>query len=127
MYSLDLNTLESTQWAAILRSRPWKPGNGRFGQGLCSCDALWRLPCLTMQAMDVIMARVEALQAPLKSAEDCDAVRGMGVGKDNIDKLKEIVRTGAFRRNERLAADPHHQTVKLVGEPCSQIMLARAI
>jgi hypothetical protein len=80
-----------------------------------------------MQAMDVIMARVEALQAPLKSAEDCDAVRGMGVGKDNVDKLKEIVRTGTFRRNERLAADPHHQTLKLVGESCSQIVLAHAV
>ena len=80
-----------------------------------------------MQAMDVIMARVEALQAPLKSAEDCDAVRGMGVGKDNVDKLKEIVRTGAFRRNERLAVDPHHQTLKLVGESCSQIMVTHAV
>ena len=67
-----------------------------------------------LQAMDVIMGRVEALKEPLQSAEDCDCVRGEGVGKDNVDKLKEIVRTGAYRRNEQLAQDPHHQAIKLV-------------
>ena len=67
------------------------------------------------QAMDVIMGRIEALTEPLRSAEDCDCVRGEGVGKDNVDKLKEIVRTGAYRRNEQLAQDPHHQAIKLVG------------
>ncbi len=67
-----------------------------------------------LQAMDVIMGRVEALTEPLQSAEDCDCVRGEGVGRDNVDKLKEIVRTGAFRRNEQLAQDAHHQAIKLV-------------
>ena len=67
------------------------------------------------QAMDVIMGRVKALTEPLRSAEDCDCVRGEGVGKDNVDKLKEIVRTGAYRRNEQLAQDPHHQAIKVVG------------
>ena len=67
-----------------------------------------------LQAMDVIMGRVEALTEPLRSAEDCDCVRGEGVGKDNVDKLKEIVRTGAYRRNEQLAQDAHHQAIKLV-------------
>ena len=66
------------------------------------------------QAMDVIMARVEALDAPLRTEADCDRVRGDGVGKDNAEKLKEIVRTGTFRRNETLAKDPHHQAIKLV-------------
>lgn len=60
------------------------------------------------------MGRVEDLQTPLHTEEDCDRVRGKGVGKDNVDKLKEIVRTGAFRRNETLAKDPHHQAIKLV-------------
>lgn len=41
-------------------------------------------------------------------------MRGHGVGGNNIDKLKEIVTTGAFRRNELLAKDLHHQTIKLV-------------
>ncbi len=71
--------------------------------------------CCMPQAMDVIMGRIEALTEPLRSAEDCDCVRGEGVGKDNVDKLKEIVRTGAYRRNEQLAQDPHHQAIKLVG------------
>ena len=63
------------------------------------------------------MARVEALARPLRSAADCELVRGEGVGRDNVDKLKEIVRTGAFRRNEQLAQDPHHQAIKLVQPP----------
>lgn len=73
-----------------------------------------------LQAMDVIMGRVEALGQPLRSAEDCDRVRGEGVGRDNVDKLKEIVRTGAFRRSEQLAQDPHHQAIKLVPLPPMQ-------
>ena len=64
--------------------------------------------------MDVIMARVEALGTPLRSEADCDCVRGDGVGRDNVEKLKEIVRTGTYRRNETLARDPHHQCIKLV-------------
>ena len=60
------------------------------------------------------MARVEALDEPLRTEADCDRVRGDGVGKDNVEKLKEIVRTGTFRRNETLARDPHHQAIKLV-------------
>ena len=61
------------------------------------------------------MARVEALDVPLRSEADCERVRGDGVGKDNVEKLKEIVRTGAFRRSQTLARDPHHQAIKLVG------------
>ena len=72
------------------------------------------------QAMDVIMARVEALDAPLRTEADCDRVRGGGVGKDNVEKLKVVVRTGTFRRNETLAKDPHHQAIKLVRPPRSQ-------
>ena len=60
------------------------------------------------------MGRVEALTEPLRSADECERVRGEGVGRDNVDKLKEIVCTGAFRRTAQLALDPHHQCIKLV-------------
>ena len=73
--------------------------------------------CTRRQAMDVIMARVEALSAPLRAEADCERVRGEGVGKDSVEKLKEIVRTGAFRRSATLARDPHHQAIKLVRPP----------
>lgn len=57
------------------------------------------------------MQAVEELQRPLRTAADC---RQLGVGEKSIEKLEEIVSTGAYRCNQMLALDPHQQAIKLV-------------
>ena len=80
------------------------------------------------------MARVEALDAPLRTEADCDRVRGDGVGKDNVEKLKEVVRTGdvpAQRDTRKGPPPPGHQAseaaVVLGRTPADAVRVQKAL
>ena len=72
-----------------------------------------------MQAIDRAIQAVEGVQQPLRTAADC---RQLGVGEKSIEKLEEIVSTGAYRRNQMLALDPHQQAIKLVRAPLQGVL-----
>ncbi len=61
--------------------------------------------------MERTIHAVKALEKPLARAADADE---LDIGGKSKDKLKEIIATGSFRRNQNQAQDEHRKTVQLV-------------
>ena len=63
--------------------------------------------------MDRTIQAVRNLETSLARPADADE---LDVGGKSRDKLKEIITTGSFRRNQNQAQDEHRKTVQLVRE-----------
>jgi hypothetical protein len=77
------------------------------------------------QAIDRAIQAVEEQPDALRTAADCALLQ---IGNKSIEKLQEIVTTGAYRRNQILAQDPHQQATKLVHPSvCQSLFLSLCI
>lgn len=61
--------------------------------------------------MERTIHAVKAVEKPLARPDNVDE---LDIGGKSRDKLKEIITTGSFRRNQSHAQDEHRKTVQLV-------------
>ena len=77
-----------------------------------------------LQAIERTIHAVKGLDKPLVRAADAEE---LDIGGKSKDKLKEIIATGSFRRNQIQAQDGHRRTVQLVSIVSLQAKKSRTI
>ena len=61
--------------------------------------------------MDRAISALSKVEVPLNSAQQVD---GLDLGEKSMEKVKEIITTGAYRRNDYMANSERQSALKLV-------------